>query len=425
MEIYIVQQGDTINSIANRFGVSVEKIIVDNEMGETEALVIGQTLVITDPVQVHFVEEGDTLAGIAEFYQVPVLQILRNNSFLAGREYIYPGEMLTISYNNDRGNVWVTGYTYPFIRNNTFRKTLPYLTYLLILNYRITSNGQLTGSNDDLPLIETAKWYNVATSMVVTAYSEMGVLNVEIVYEVLLNEQLQEILIDNMLGILQEKNYNGVNLAFQIINETNQQLYLNYLIKVWNRLHSAGYLVYLTLNPNLNYTGEEVTFDRINYGDLSDFCDGILFLSYDWGFIDRPPIPFDIISTALLLDYIIEQVPRDKIRIVLPTLGYDWQLPYVAGITRARVLNFSSVLELARENNAIIRYEETSLSAYFEYVDIDNNQHIVWFKDARSIDSSLRILQSYGIEGIGIWNIMYYFAHMWLVINTQYEIRKI
>jgi spore germination protein len=150
-----------------------------------------------------------------------------------------------------------------------------------------------------------------------------------------------------------------------------------------------------------------------------------LFLSYDWGTIDRPPIQFSIITTSSLLDYIVSLVPLEKIGIGLPTLGYDWQLPYVAGQTKANALNFDSVLSLASQMNAVIKYDENTLSAFYEYVDNEDQQHIVWFKDARSIDSSLKILKSYGIKGIGIWNIMYYFSQMWLVINTQYQIEKI
>lgn len=28
-------------------------------------------------------------------------------------------------------------------------------------------------------------------------------------------------------------------------------------------------------------------------------------------------------------------------------------------------------------------------------------------------------------SGVGIWNIMFYFPQMWLVINSQYEIEKV
>jgi len=425
MEIYVVQQGDTIDSIAQHFGISTAKLIVDNGIIAPNQLVVGQTLVITHPEQVYTVKDGDTLAGIAETFHVTVMQLLRNNPDLSNRQYIYPGETIIISFDNNLGSLLVAGYTYPFIRYDIHKMTLPSLTFQLILNYRITGEGDLIGTDEDITVIQTAQIYGVASNLVVTAFSEIGDINLDVVNSVLSNQQIQDKLIENILNILKLKEYNGVNLAFQFINAANQQLYLNYLTKVSNRLHQEGYYVFLTLNPGLAYNGNEVTFEKINYADFSEVSDGILFLSYDWGSIDRPPLQYSIITTSSLLDYIVSQVPLDKIRIGLPTFGYDWQLPYVPGQSSANALNFDSVLELASQMNAVIKYDEDSLSAFFEYVDISNQQHIVWFKDARSIDSSLKILQSYGIEGIGIWNIMYYFSQMWLVINTQYQIVKI
>ncbi|WMJ86361.1 LysM peptidoglycan-binding domain-containing protein [Anaerocolumna sp. MB42-C2] len=425
MEIYVVQQGDTIYSIALKFGISVEKLIVDNGIEDPYHLIVGQTLVITYPAQVYTVQEGDTLAGISEAYNVTVLQLLRNNPDLANEQFIYPGETLVISYNNNLGSVWVAGYTYPFINEEILKKTLPCLTYLLIFNYRITDNGELIGSNDDISVIQTANLYGSATTLVVTTYSQTGNIDLEFEYEVLLNQQIQDTIIENLLNILKAKGYNGVNLAFQFINSINQGLYLNFLTNVLSRLHQEGYSVFLTLNPGLKYNGVDITFEKINYTELSNVSDGLLFLSYDWGFTERSPAQFSIITTNELLDYIVTQVPLDKIRIGLPTLGYDWPLPYIPGSTRANALNYDSVLALAYQVNAVINYDESTLSAYFEYIDNLNQPHIVWFKDARSINTSLQILKSYGIEGIGIWNIMYYFSEMWLVLNTQYEIIKV
>lgn len=425
MEIYVVQPGDTIESVAQKFNISVEKLLMDNGIMNTDTLVVGQTLVMVYPLQVYTVKEGDTLASIAETFQVPVMQLLRNNPFLAERQYIYPGEILTVSYDNSNGDLVAVGYTFPFIMEGNLRKTLPNLAYLPIFNYRVTLTGELVGSDEDVRVIQTAHMYETVPTMVVSAFSETGEVNIEVVYETLLNQQAQDNLIESILNILQEKDYDAVNLAFQFINSTNQQLFLNYLTKVADRLHPRGYSVFLTLNPGLSVNGSEVIFQKINYADFGKVCDGILLLSYDWGFIDRPPVQFSIVTTPSFLDYIVAQVPLNKIRIGIPTLGYDWQLPYVAGVTRANVLNFDSVLTLARETNAVINYDEKTLSSYFEYVDINGNQHIVWFKDARSIDSSIKILLSYGINGIGFWNIMYYFTQLWLVINSQYQIVKV
>lgn len=425
MEIYVVQQDDSVESIAGHFGITAEKLMNDNGIKMPGNLVVGQTLVIAYPKQVYIVKEGDTLAGIAEAFQVTVMQLLRNNSYLTDRQYIFPGETIVIGYDNDKGSVLAVGYTYPFISEDILRKTLPCLTYVIIFNYRVTEDGEVIGSDKDIEVIRTAKLFGTASTMVLTSYSNIGEVNLEVEYEVLLNQQIQDVIIENILNILKSKGYYGVNLAFQFINTSNQQLYLTFLKKAADRLHSEGYFVFLTLNPGLAYNGTEVTFQKINYTEFSNIADGILFLSYDWGSVQRSPIQYSMVTTSAFLDYIVAQIPLDKIRIVLPTLGYDWQLPYVPGRSKANALNFDSALALAAQMKAVIQYDENTLSAYFEYTDINNQQHIVWFKDARSIDTSLKILQSYGIKGIGVWNIMYYFAQLWLVINTQYQIEKI
>lgn len=425
MEIYVVQQGDTLDLIALKFGISIEKLILDNGIKKGSNLVIGQTLVIASPIQVYTVKEGDTLDGIAEAFHVTVMQLLRNNPDLANRQFIYPGEDLIISYENNNGKLLTAGYTYPFINDRTLKMTLPYLTYLPIFHYQLTSYGEFIGSDEDIDVIRTAKIYGTIPTLVVTAFSQVGEINLETAREVLHNPETQDKTVENLLHIVKAKGYSGVNLAFQFINATNQQLYLNFLTNVYKKLHPEGYSIFLTINTGLSYNGNEITFEKINYSDFEKFSDGILFLSYDWGTIDRPPVQMSIITTDSLLEYITAQVPLEKIRIGLPTLGYDWQLPYVAGFTKANALNFDSVLSLASQMNAVINYDETNLTAHFEYVDNNDNPHIVWFKDARSIDSSIKILKSYGIYGIGIWTIMYYFNQMWMVINTQYEIEKI
>ena len=425
MEIYVVQQGDTIDIIAQKFGVSPEKLMKDNQINMPDLLIIGQALVVAYPEQVYTVQEGDSLAGIAEAFDVTVLQLLRNNPDLANRQYIYPGEILVISYDNDNGSVWVVGYTYPFIKDNILRMTLPYLTYLLIYNYRVTADGELTGGDEDIDIIQTAALYDTPSTLVLTTYSQSGEISLEVEYEVLLDAQLQDKILEELLNILRSKNYSGVNLAYQDINKSNQQLYINFLKRAWDSFHSEGFGVFLTLNPGLYYDGTEVTFEQLNLEEISEYCDGILFMSYDWGYIVRAPLQFSIVTTPSLLEYIVSQVPLSKIRIVLPTLGYDWKLPFVAGQSRANALNYDSVIELARQTGSTILYDENTLSAYFEYTGNNGQQHIVWFKDARSIDSAIKILQTYGIIGVGIWNIMYYFAQLWLVINTQYDIVKV
>lgn len=86
MDLYVVQQGDNIESIANKYGISVERLISDNGLINPYSLVVGQSLVILYPKSTYTVKQGDNLATIADFNGISFMQLIRNNPFLHDRE---------------------------------------------------------------------------------------------------------------------------------------------------------------------------------------------------------------------------------------------------------------------------------------------------------------------------------------------------
>jgi spore germination protein len=429
MEIYIVQQGDTIRSIADKFGISLSKLITDNGLVAPYNLVVGQTIVIAYPKQIYVVQEGDTLEGIADAHDIPVMQLLRNNPELSNRAFIYPGETITISYENNKGKLGVIGVAYPFIREEILRKTLPYLTYLTIFNYRVDKNGIIIERDDDTSIIQIAKAYQVAPLMLLTTLSAQGMPSAEAAYAILLDPIVQERYVENILSILRKKGFYGIDVTFLYVNISNLSLYINFVTFLSNRLHPEGFRVFITINPVLEYSQGEITFEKVDYSLLGQIADNTTFLSYDWGYSLGPPAQVSVITTDAFLDYIVTIMPLEKTGIGLPTLGYNWELPFVAGFSRANSLNFDSAIALAYQVNAEIQYDESTLSAYYYYNETNEIaspvEHLVWFKDARSVNSSIDKMNKYGIYNTAIWNIMYYFSQMWVVINSQYEIEKI
>ena len=111
MIIHVVQPGETANDIAQQYGVSEERLILDNEIKNPNNLVPGRTLVVLIPEVTHIVQEGDTISEIAEQYGISVHQLFINNPYLSDREFIYPGEMIVISYQDEKiGNLSTYGY---------------------------------------------------------------------------------------------------------------------------------------------------------------------------------------------------------------------------------------------------------------------------------------------------------------------------
>lgn len=428
MYIHVVQQGETIVSIANEYGLTVSRLIRDNELSFPNNLVPGQTLVITYPEQIYMVQEGDSLAGIAESLDVTLIQLLQNNPFLAERDYIYPGETLAIQY--DQGNKLTTiGYTLPFINQTILKKTLPYLTYLFIYNYRLAENGEVVPFYDDTSIIETSKAYGAIPIMLVTTLTAQGTQNIQAAYEILLSETIQNQLIDNILQILGSKGYFGVNVTFLYLTETNENLYNNFTRRVTSRLNKEGYLTFITIDPGIKVSANEIDFPKINYSILGNEVKGISYINYVWGTNIMPPSPISSITNMrVYLDYIDSMLPPEKIIVGIQVIAYDWELPYVAGFTKANSLTVVGAIDLAREVNAVIQFDELSQTPYFEYTKMEEGyqkQHIVWFIDARTVNSLSRLISEKSYGGPSIWNIMNYYPQLWLIINSQFSIEKL
>jgi len=324
MVIHVVQQGETIQSIADYYGISVTRLIQDNGLEAYNKLVIGQSIVIAIPEVSYIVKEGDTLEAIADSFNVTIMQLLMNNPFLSDREYIYPGETLVISYNT-KGNITIHGNTNPNINDRILMKTLPYLTYLSILNYTATRDGEIITYLDDTQIIAMTKEYGVIPLLLLTTLTVRGEANIGIEFDLLLNEEFQNSYIENLLSIIRQKGYQGVNISFQYISISNIYLYDAFFTLISNRLNSEGYYVFVTINPNISNDDGVVNFEKVDYSILNEFAQNMIFMNYQWATAINPPAPISsIYNMDAFLNYVTGFISPDKIIIGIPTIGYDW-----------------------------------------------------------------------------------------------------
>ena len=428
MEIYIVQDNDTIEAIAEKFGVTTKKLIQDNGIKNPERLVVGQTIVIAYPKEVHIVQEGDTLESIARTYHVSVMQILRNNAFLSEREFLLPGETLVISYETDR-NIVTNGYAYVYLNKNTLIKTLPFLTYLSVFNYRLDKNGKIIPYGNDEEVIRLAGDYGVIPLMMVTPITNEGETDAEFAYKALSDETYQKQAIDEMLKKIKIAGYYGVNIMLSGINEVNQQLYINFVSRASDSMREEGYQTFITMNPNINAQHGQVLFSNINYNAFCRRVDGITFFQYAWGNKEGPPSPVcSIRNMNIFLKYVTASAAQGKIILGKPLIGYDWELPYIPKKSEVNSLTINSCLDLAYDMNAVIQFDEVSQSPYYYYQSPYTEEpveHVVWFIDARSMKSMNELINQYGLMGSGIWNIMLFNQQLWTVTISQFNIIKL
>ncbi|MBR1376401.1 MAG: LysM peptidoglycan-binding domain-containing protein [Bacilli bacterium] len=97
--VYQVKINDTLDSIANNFGISKEELISINNMNGNVSY--GDFLVVPNNntnFMSYTIVKGDTLYSIASRYNVSLDSILNLNG-LNKEDYIYPGEVIMIPRN--------------------------------------------------------------------------------------------------------------------------------------------------------------------------------------------------------------------------------------------------------------------------------------------------------------------------------------
>lgn len=422
MVIHVVSIGETIESVAQQYGVSAERLAYDNQLAQSESLVEGQALLVLFPTQVHQVVEGETLAAIANVYQVSVIQLIRNNPYLAISEQIVPGQYIVIQYEEEKvGSMTTNGYAYPFIDNNVLRETLPYLTYLAIFSYGFTMDGELIGIDDE-PLITQAQEFGVEPVLVLTPFSESGIFDNNLVHTIVSNPEVQERVIQNLLLTVGDKGYSGVDVDFEFILAEDRDQYVAFITNLTNQMNAAGYFVSVALAPKISDDQIGLLYEGVDYSRLGAAANSVLLMTYEWGYTYGPPMAVaPINSVRRVLDFAVSVIPPEKTDMGIPNYGYDWPLPYERGVTAATTIGNPEAIEIARANGATIEYDEESQSPFF-YYSSEGVAHVVWFEDVRSMQAKFNLIPEYGFRGVGYWQLMKLFRANWLLLNVMFNI---
>jgi spore germination protein len=424
MTIHTVQKGDTIYSIAQQYNIPYTRLIKDNDLSLTVILNIGENLIINYPEKTYIVKNGDTLESVAATFGVPVLQLLRNNPELSDSGELIPGDEIIISYNN-RKKIKVNGFANSFINMELLKKSLPFLTYITILNYRVNEEGNIVDIEDTM-VVKTAKEYGVAPLMFISTLNEYGVGGYGIVHALLNNPDLQNKLIESTLNTLKAKGYFGLYLGFQHVLKEDLNLYVDFIKNVTNSCNREGYEVFISLIPSTFGFASGVPYTEPYFQQIGQIVNYVTLVTYQW--TTSTTSEFYETTPAFLneyLSYVVTQIPPEKIFLGFTRIAYDWELPYVAGVTQGRFLTNSGAVNLASQVDAVILFDNTSQTPYYNYNSLAGVQHLVWFKDAKSYDIMINLVTQYGLAGIAIWNLMYYYSPFNILINSQLDIETL
>ncbi len=378
-------------------------------------------------MEIYVVRPGDTVDSIAESYGIPVSSVIYNNQLV----YPYPlavGQALLLSSGETSAPTdpaWVNGYAYPFIQQNVLDETLPYLSSLSVFSYGFTEDGDLVmPTPDDSFMINAALRTGVRPVLTLTPLGPDGNFNNFLITSVVNNEAAKENLLSNLLATVQEKDFQGVDIDFEYIRPEDRLPFADFVADVRNLLSPYGYHVSVALAPKTSDTQAGLLYEGKDYRLLGEAADSVLLMTYEWGYTYGPPMAVAPVNKVRqVVEYAVTRIDPSKIDLGIPNYGYDWTLPFVQGSSRATTVSNQEAVRIAIEADVPIQFDEVAMSPFFQY-EKDGQMHEVWFEDVRSYREKFSLLPAYGLRGMGYWQIMRFFRPNWLLLNDTFQIQK-
>ncbi len=427
MQIHVVQEGQSIYSIAQTYNTTVQDIVTTNEIQNPNQLVVGQALVIPIIGSFYWVQPGDSLYSIANKFGINYRTLARVNN-------ISPDQPLPIGLRlyippqlkrNAEVNAYVepTGGTVSPYLEQSARESAPYLTYLAPFSYQIQRDGSLKAPllNNFLQIARE----NGATLMMVVTNLEEGKFSNELGKIILTNEEVQNTLLDNIVATAKEVGFSDVHFDMEFLPPENKEDYNKFLRKAKERLSREGFMMSTALAPKTSAQQVGGWYEAHDYKAHGEIADFVVLMTYEWGYSGGPPMAVSPIGPVRkVVEYALTEMPANKIMLGQNLYGYDWTLPYVPGGQYARAVSPQQAIDIARVNNVPILYDYTAQAPHFNYTDTNGKQHEVWFEDARSIQAKFDLIRELELRGISYWKLGIDFPQNWVLIDYNFNVVK-
>lgn len=378
LAIYVVREGDSVDSIAGSAGIPAEEVIWANQIEYPYRLAVGQSLYIP-------VSEGT----------------------------------------GNRQSLYSFGYVYPFVQENVLEETLPYLTDVYVFSYGFTMEGTLVApQSDDDWIIRRAKEAGVNPVMVLTPLGADGRFNNNLVTAVVENEEVQNRLIWEIGRTMHVKGYLGLDIDFEYVQADDRVGFAEFVGRTREVMNMFGYPVTVALAPKTSADQSGLLYEGMDYALLGAAADRVMLMTYEWGYTYGPPLAVAPVNMVRrVVEYAVSAIPREKISLGIPNYGYDWPLPYVRGVTKAESISNLEAVRRAIDFGVDIQFDETARSPYFRYWQY-GIQHEVWFEDVRSIEAKFDLIKEFGLTGAGYWQLMSFFRPNWLLMEEEFQIER-
>ncbi|MFW5998727.1 MAG: glycosyl hydrolase family 18 protein [Halanaerobiaceae bacterium] len=228
----------------------------------------------------------------------------------------------------------------------------------------------------------------------------------------LVDSEIREKAVDNIVDMINDNNYDGINIDFEYIPPWTRSGYTKFIEELSEKLDDDKILT-ISVFPKIDVSQE--MHEAFDYEALAPHVDRVVIMTYDFHWSTGPagPIaPIDWVENNI--EYALEYIPEDKLIMGVANYGYSWPSEGDEG----QDISAKEALSLAKENEVEVNWDDSAKSSYFEYQD-QNDSYEIWFEDSKSLEYKLDLVEKYDLKGIGIWRLGNSEPEFWEVISNK------
>lgn len=279
------------------------------------------------------------------------------------------------------------------------------LNMLLPLWMTIDSVADTVVVNPDIRGADIIKASGVPVVAVISNFAGDD-FNGAILHRVLNDNAKKTRLINDIVRIIQQNHFAGVNIDFEELQESNDETIVLFMKELYERMHPLHLLVTQDVSPfNSDF----------NYKELAKYNDYIFLMAYDE--YNSGSVPGPISSQKWIqaaLDQAVEQIDPGKLILAIAGYGYDWPKG-----SKADDVSYAEALSIAAESDAKVAFDTTTYNLTYTYDDENGVPHTVYFTDAATNYNTMRFASEYEVGGVALWRLGSADSRLWTFYNKD------
>jgi len=450
--VYVVQPGDSIYTIAQRYNTTVESIMVLNNLTST-LLMVGQTL------QIPLYTEGVVTVDIANIrrwagVQYPILaQVARNarlpitgvqNNWYRVRlhngvegwirkdlveRFVYGGERPVVVilgfYTLEEGPALPSSYQ-SFVSNTESISELGMFMFR-IREANPTEIEKFGDFSDQYvrDILSIGHRQNVKMLAVIhnLLYRRGDVTASKNVIRTLVSSpQNRQAFIQNVINLIERYGFDGVNMDIEDVYREDSEALSALYTELGAALRARGYYLSASIPARVSDEPFNPFSDPFDYAVIGSAVNEFVVMLYnEHGWPGSGPGPVVSIGwMERVLRYTMTKMPKEKIVAAVSVFGFDFNLT----TGRNTYVTYEMAIALANRYGREVIFDQETKTPMFAYTDEQGNQHEVWFENRESLYAKIQLADQLGIKGVALWRLGMEDPAIWPMLREDVVVKR-